>query len=125
MEDNKIKCAKCFKEMEECKYKTCDKCREYMRANHQNNKEKRNERRRNHYYEHIDEAKEYARKYSKEHREEINARRRQYRAENVDEVNDKIKWMTCPVCKSELQTGNWKRHTLTKIHQKNINKEQQ
>ena len=33
MEDTKVKCAKCFKEMEEGKYKTCDKCREYMRAN--------------------------------------------------------------------------------------------
>ena len=46
MEDTKVKCAKCFKEMEEGKYKTCDKCREYMRANHQKNKEKYNERRR-------------------------------------------------------------------------------
>ena len=27
MEDNKIKCAKCFKEMEEGKYKTCDRCK--------------------------------------------------------------------------------------------------
>ena len=39
MEDTKVKCAKCFKEMEEGKYKTCDKCREYMGANHQKNKE--------------------------------------------------------------------------------------
>ena len=46
MEDTKVKCAKCFKEMEEGKYKICDKCREYMRANHQKNKEKYNERRR-------------------------------------------------------------------------------
>ena len=129
MEDTKIKCAKCFKEMEECKYKICDKCREYMRANHQNNKEKRNERRRNHYYDHIDEAKEYARKYHKEHREERNEKKRELyakvRTENIDEVNAKIKWMTCPVCKSELQIGNWKRHTQTKIHQGNLIKEQQ
>ena len=26
MEDTKVKCAKCSKEMEEGKYKTCDKC---------------------------------------------------------------------------------------------------
>ena len=38
MEDTKVKCAKCFKEMEEGKYKTCDKCREYMRANYQRTK---------------------------------------------------------------------------------------
>ena len=31
MENNKIKCAKCFKEMEEGKYKTCEKCRDFMR----------------------------------------------------------------------------------------------
>ena len=114
MEDTKVKCAKCFKEMEEGKYKTCDKCREYMRANHQKNKEKYNERRREYYYNHIEEAKEYARNYGRTHREEINERRIIHRAENIEQVNAKITWMTCPVCDDyEIQCKNYKRHTHT------------
>jgi RNase P subunit RPR2 len=93
-----------------------------MRANHRKNKEKYNARRMSYYHNHIEEAKEYAKKYGREHREEMNARRRKHRAENIEQVNAKIKWMTCPVCKSELQTGNWKRHTLTTIHQENSKK---
>ena len=123
MEDNKIKCAKCFKEMEECKYKTCDRCREYMRQNHQKNKEKFNARRRDYYYNHIEEAKEYNKKYKEEHREEMNARRRKHRAENIEQVNTKIKWMTCPVCNDyPIQSKNYKRHLGTALHQENLKK---
>ena len=107
--------------MEEGKCKTCDKCREYMRANHQKNKEKYNERRREYYYNHIEEAKEYARNYGRTHREEINERRRNHRAENIEHVNAKIKWMTCPVCDDyEIQCKNYKRHTQTTKHLENL-----
>ena len=116
MEDTKVKCAKCFKEMEEGKYKTCDKCGEYMRANHQKNKEIHNERRREYYYNHIEEAKEYARNYGRTHREEINERRRNHRAENIEQVNAKIKWMTCPVCDDyEIQCKNYWVSDLSRI----------
>ena len=104
--------------MEEGKYKNCDKCREYMRANHQKNKEKQNERRRDYYYNHIEEAKEYAR----------NERRRNHRchrAENIEQVNAKIKWMTCPVCDDyEIQCKNYKRHARTTKHLENLKKQQ-
>ena len=111
--------------MEEGKYKTCDKCREYMGANHQKNKEKYNERRRDYYYNHIVEAKEYARNCGRTHREEINERRRNHRAENIEQVNAKIKWMTCPVCDDyEIQCKNYKRHTQTTKHLENLKKQQ-
>ena len=123
MEDIKTKCAKCKKGMEESKYKTCDNCREYMRQNHQKNKEKYYEQRRDHYYNHIEEAREYAKNYGREHREEINARRRKHRAENSDKNIAKIRWMKCPVCDNyEIQSSNYKRHTQTIMHQENLKK---
>ena len=123
MEDNKISCAKCFKEMEEGRYKTCDKCREYMRNYHQKNKEKNNARRMEHYIQNREHALEYARQYGKENRAKINERRRIHRAENIETVNAKIKWMKCPVCDNyEIQSKNYKRHTLTGLHQENLKK---
>ena len=62
--------------MDEGKYKTCARCREYMRQNHQKNKDKRYERRRKYYSEHRDAQLEYNKNYRREHSEETNERKR-------------------------------------------------
>ena len=123
MGDTKNKCAKCFKGMDEVKYKTCEKCREYMRQDHQKNKERNNARRMEHYWNNREHAREYARKYKQEHREEINAKKREYRAKNYEQEYAKIKWMTCPVCNNyPIQSQNYKRHLTTALHRENLEK---
>lgn len=122
MDNQKPKCAKCLKEMDEDKYKTCDKSREYMKQNHQKNKEARNQRRMEYYRNHLEEAKACAKKYKEEHRAEINERTRKHRAENIEKITAKIKWTKCPTYNWEVQSKHVKRHTQTLVHQENLKK---
>ena len=85
---NVVKCLKCKNAIDTGKYRTCDNCREYMRAYHRKHQEQLNQQRKLRHEANKETDKIKWKEYYETNKDNLSAKKKEYRNQNKDKLQE-------------------------------------